>query len=183
MKLRKLENIAVIAFIIFSLVLTIIPNRVSAADTTLYLGIVEKRDTEEFGYAISDPNHGGSKLWRILEYQGLNSTALKTNGKKNIYCLREGFGFSDTKKKAEYNLKFDMKTQRDDISKESTELAKTVTNSSYNELLALGDLLYLFGSTSAEREAYLEAAGISKGTFWDVMITDGDIEAVHQAAI
>ena len=87
MKLKKMLSITIMAIIILSLIFAIVPNKVSAA-TTLYLGLTANKDGE-IGYAISDPNHGGAKLWKILEYTGTESSAgLKANGYQDTRHLR-----------------------------------------------------------------------------------------------
>lgn len=193
MKLKKMLSITIMAIIILSLIFAIVPNKVSAA-TTLYLGLTANKDGE-IGYAISDPNHGGAKLWKILEYTGTESSAgLKANGYKDIYCLKEGFGFSPTTKKVEYDLPINMKladsksTIKSTVSVLESLVDGTISKdgkdiSRYNALLALGDLIYLADDSAESRTAYLNAAGIHEGEAWTKMITDNDIEAVQQAAV
>ena len=172
----------------------------TTATTPKYLGITEIRtnDTPNFGYAIGDPNANGTsgnaaKIWSILEYTGEgDSASLKADGNKNIYCLKAGIGFSDIRKKATYNVFYDMKTEKEAIKAQNEVLASIVdgtvpygegTVSKYNALLALGDMLHLIdSSTDAEKTALLEAAGINSERY-NVLMTRDDISAVQQAAI
>ena len=132
--------------ILLSLVMTIIlimiaviPNTVFATATTtpLYFGITELRtnDIPNMGYAIGNPQYNGStaetataaKIWNILEYTGEGDSAtLKADGHKNIYCVKAGVGFSDTKKRAKYNVFYNMKTEREQIKAQNDVLASIV---------------------------------------------------------
>lgn len=194
--------LSVITALILLLVL-VIPQSVFAttATTPKYLGITELRtnDTPNFGYAIGDPNTNGAtgraaKIWNILEYTGEgNNASLKADGSKNIYCVKAGVGFSDTRKRATYNEYYDdMKTKRDEIKAQNDVLNSIVegtvpysegTVSKYNALLALGDMLYFIGdSTEDEKTTLLSSAGIDINDY-SVLLTDDDIAAVQQAAI
>ena len=197
MKSRKI--ILSVAIMIVLVMLISIPQSVFAttATTPKYLGITEIRtnDSPNFGYAIGDPNTNGTtgsaaKIWNILEYTGEDSDAsLKADGSKNIYCMKAGVGFSDTYKRAKYNIYFDdMKTKRDEIKAQNETLQSIVegtipygegTVSKYDALLALGDLLYFAEDTN--KEEYLENAGITDD--YSVLLTTDDILAVQQAAI
>ncbi|MCF0124399.1 MAG: Cys-Gln thioester bond-forming surface protein [Clostridia bacterium] len=201
MKLNKIISIMIFSIIIMSILCAIIPNKVNAETAVRYFGILEKRDDEEFGYAISDPNYGGAKLWRIVEYTGTGDTAtLKANGAEDVYCLKEGQGFLNTQAKTEYNLSYNMKTEKEAIAAKSEILralvedgtidtgtvdgeGQPITVSKYNTILALGDLLYLFSESAEARTAYLQAAGIEEDTYWAEMIKDGEIEAIQQATL
>ena len=200
MKLRKvlLANL----ILILTIALAIIPTGnvfATVATTPKYLGITEIRtnSTPNMGYAIGDPNTNqetgnAAKIWNIVEYASSTGTALKANGSQNLYCLKAGVGFTDTEKRVEYDLFYDMKTERDqmkakyDVLKSIVEGTitlddKTVINK-YDALLALGDMLYLHGETAEQKTAYLNAAQISEDDY-SVLLTDDDIAAVQQAAI
>ena len=109
-----------VMILVITLLLGIVTPEVQAATTStpLYLGVTElrKNDTPNFGYAIGDPNTNGAtgnaaKIWNILEYTSADDGAQeKANGAKNIYCVKAGVGFSNTHKRAEYNVFYDMKT-------------------------------------------------------------------------
>lgn len=199
------KNLLLSSIVLMVLILvSIIPSTVNAAQATtpLYLGITElrKNDTPNMGYAIGDPNTNqtsgnAAKIWNILEYTGPNENdPEKANGNKNIYCVKSGVGFSDTNKRATYNIFFDMKTERDDIAKQNDTLRSIVegkvpdnnggTVSKYDALLALADMLYLIESPIDEqaKEAYLETAGIQSEAY-NYPLTNDDIAAVQQAAI
>ena len=156
----------------------------------IYLGVTEIRtlSTPNIGYAIGDPKSNGSdpataraaKIWNIVKYTTESSND-PTEG--NYYCVKAGVGFSDTHKRATYNLAFDLKTEREEIAKHATVLEELVNGGYYNHLLAMVDLLYLPGvSTEEQKEALLTSAGIDKRA-WDFSLTDDDIKAVQQAAI
>ena len=198
---RKKLILSFLMVVIIALV-SIVPSIVYALPTTpLYLGITELRtnDTPNMGYAIGDPDTNqetgnAAKIWNIVEYTGPGDSAqLKANGNKNIYCLKAGVGFSNTKKRATYNIFFDMKTQREEISAQNQVLQTIVegqipgneegtTVSKYDALLALADMLYLVGDSEEDKTAYLEKAKIYAEQ-WDTVLTTDDIAAVQQAAI
>ena len=174
----------------------------TTATTPLYLGITElrKNDTPNFGYAIGDPNTNGvtgnaAKLWNIIEYTGAGEDAQeKANGSKNIYCVKAGVGFSDTHKRATYNVFFDMKTEREQIKAQNETLRSIVDGkvdvdggtsvSKYDALLALADMLYLIDdkNDNSVKVEYLKNAGIMEEAY-DYLLTRDDIAAVQQAAI
>ncbi len=171
----------------------------------MYIGIEELRrnDTPNLGYAIGDPNTNGetgesNKIWSLVEFTGpSDSDSLKANGNKNIYCLKAGVGFSNTHKRATYDVFFNMKTERSQIETQNDILeelvggtvpykasstASAVQISRYNALLALGDMLYLMEDSEQEKEKYLNAAGIYS-EYWDSTLTRDEISAVQQMAI
>ena len=170
-----------VVILVITLLLGMLAPSVQAATATtpLYLGITElrKNDTPNFGYAIGDPNTNGStgnaaKIWNILEYTSADDNAQeKANGSKNIYCVKAGVGFSNTHKRAEYNVFFDMKTERDQIKAQNETLKSIVegnvtsgstTVSKYDALLALADMLYLVDNETdnTTKTNYLAEAGI-----------------------
>ena len=186
-------SILIIAFIVGSMQNIVFATN---ATTPLYLGITELRTNSEpnIGYSINNPNAGGKYIWNILEYTSSGDNAsLKADGHKNIYCVKAGVGFSDIKKRATYNVFYDMKTEREKIKQQNDVLKSIVEGtikiddntsiSKYDALLALGDMLYLTGESSeSDKTALLEAAGINADN-WDFSLTDDDIGAVQQAAI
>ena len=181
--------------IIFATMLMAMPNKSEAATTLtmpMYFGIQEFRNgttPENMAYAINNPYDNGSttesivgaKIWQIVKYNSKTDSNFNIG---NYYCVRAGVGFSDTNKKAEYNIAYDFKNEKATIvSSGNTVLQSIVNNGYYNNLLALADLIYLDGvSTDAERIALLESAGIYEENY-TAHITDSDIEAVQQAAI
>lgn len=180
--------------IVIAILIMIIPNIAKASTTLttpLYFGINEFRNgttPDKMGYAIFNPYANGAtedsivgtKIWQIVKYDSKTSNNMITG---NYYCVRAGVGFSDTNKRAEYTIAYDLKTEKDKIEKSgNTVLNKIVTNGQYNNLLALADLVYLKGvSTDSEKTALLNAAGIYAEDY-DNLITSSDIEAVQQAA-
>ncbi len=171
----------------------------------MYIGIEELRrnDTPNLGYAIGDPNTNGAtgesnKIWSLVEFTGpSDSDSLKVNGNKNIYCLKAGVGFSNTNKRATYDIFFNMKTERNQIGTQNSILAEllrgtvpykasstasVVQVSRYDALLALGDMLYLMEDSEQEKEKYLNAAGIYSEE-WKSVLTRDEIAAIQQTAI
>ena len=180
--------------IVIAILIMIIPSITKASTTLttpLYFGINEFRNgttPDKMGYAIFNPYANGAtedsivgtKIWQIVKYDSKTSNNMITG---NYYCVRAGVGLSDTNKRAEYTIAYDLKTEKDKIEKSgNTVLNKIVTNGQYNNLLALADLVYLKGvSTDSEKTALLNAAGIYAEDY-DNLITNSDIEAVQQAA-
>ncbi len=203
-KVKKIALIGIMMVIMLAVLTMAMPNTVNAVTLPMYLGITEIRtnDTPNLGYAIGDPNTNGetgesNKIWNIVEYTGLGSDAsLKADGAKNIYCLKAGIGFTNTHKRDEYTMSFNMKTQRDTIAETSDVLrsivegtvpykasstATEVQVSKYNSILALGDMLYLISDDENQKAEYLKAAGINAEE-WDTVLTRDEIAAVQQAA-
>ena len=186
-------NIKKIFFIIISVLIisaiVILPTTALAAyDTPIYLGITELKtgSTPNIGYAIGNPNANTStsivaaKIWNIVKY---SSETSNDPTEANFYCVKAGVGFSDTHKKAAYDRKYDLKTQKTNIAAQNSVLSSLVNGGYYNHLLALVDMLYIpEDSTDAEKITLLESAGINEDD-WDFALTDDDIEAVQQAAI
>ena len=183
--------------IISIILITMVPSLVSAAtlSPSLYFGITELREdgNSKIGYSIGDPSVNGtdmanaSKIWNIVKYSSATS---KDPTEANVYCVKAGVGFatgSGTNEIQEYDLKFDMYTERTTIASKNDVLKNLVNGGHYNELLAAADLLYIPGtSTEAERANLLTAAGIDQEEYKDekeYQITDNEIEAVQQAAL
>lgn len=202
MKSMKKITLLILSFI-FAIAFMAIPNTVSAATPltpSLYFGIQEYRSgttPANMGYAINNPDANGettasirgTKIWQIVKYNSSSDTNYVTG---NYYCIRSGVGFSDTNKKAEYNISYDFKTEKNAISSSgNTVLYNIVNNGYYNNILALSDLFYLNGvSTNDDKKALLDAAGIYTTDYYPednadytVTLTDSDIEAVQQAAL
>ena len=150
--------------IVIAILIMIIPSITKASTTLttpLYFGINEFRNgttPDKMGYAIFNPYANGAtedsivgtKIWQIVKYDSKTSNNMITG---NYYCVRAGVGLSDTNKRAEYTIAYDLKTEKDKIEKSgNTVLNKIVTNGQYNNLLALADLVYLKGvSTDSEK--------------------------------
>ena len=153
-----------------------------------FFGITEIRTLSEpnMGYAIGNPNDNNekgraAKIWNIVEYSSKDSNDPKD---VDVYCVKAGVGFTDTHKRAEYNVAFDMYKERDEIAKKNDKLSTIVENGQYNNLLALANLLYL-PETEGENEltAYLKRAGIVYNEPYNYLLTVDDVKAVQQAAI
>lgn len=192
--MKKKITITLVSMLI-AVILGIIPSNVKAKTTLttpLYFGIQEFRSgttPENLAYAIHNPLANGptqesivgTKIWQIVKYDNATTDRYNTG---NYYCVRSGVGFSDTNKKAVYNITYDLKTEKQAlINSGNSVLQKIATNGYYDHLLALTDIMYLKGiSTPEEKAALLDAARIYAENY-KYAITDSDIEAVQQAAI
>ena len=161
--------------------------------TPVYFGVEEFRTgttPENMGYAIKNPLANGSttesivgtKIWNIKKY---SSNVVDENGiDGNFYCVRAGIGFQNTAEIATYNITYDLKTEQAALASSGNTVLQSIANNGYyNNLLALTDIIYLKGvSTAEEKTALLTQAGIDAEDY-TVSLTDDDIEAVQQAAI
>ena len=195
MNLRKV--ISLFAIIVIAMFFCI-PNMVKAASGTRYFGIIElrKNDTPNFGYAIGNPSANGTsgnaaKIWNIIEYQTSDGEGIKNT--ENIYCVKAGVGFGDTRKRATYDVSYDMKTERNKIKERNNATLTSIvdgtvpygatTVSKYDALLALGDMLYLINSSDNKAD-FLEMTGANQVDGASIYpLTRDDIAAVQQAAI
>ena len=130
----------------------------------LYIGITELRtlSTPNLGYAIGDPNTNGTsgsaaKIWNIVKYSSSTSNDPKET---DMYCLKAGLGFSDTKKRTTYNRSYNMYTERTAIAADGNTATNGLVNGGhYNEILALANILYLPGDEKSEsKDTYLQRA-------------------------
>ncbi len=186
--------------ILLIICLAMIPGIVNAAglNPSLYFGITELRSETDMGYALGDPgtNTDGrsAKIWNIVQYSGENTN---DPTEVNVYCVKAGVGFTEgqgVREIQEYNLQFDMYTEREAIASQDELTNKVLFNlvngGHYNELLALANLIYIPGeSTDAEKEKLLEDADVLdiqreyEALGEEYKITDDEIEAVQQAAM
>ncbi len=201
MSMKKLIKvfIAILLIICSAMIPSIV--KAEALTPSLYFGITELREKTGMGYSIFDPvanqeTGPAAKIWNIVQYSGENTN---DPTEVNVYCVKAGVGFTEgagTKQVQEYNLYFDMYTQRDDIAKQDELTNKVLFNlvngGYYNELLALANLIYIPGeSTEAERQQLLDASGASNYVadfeghdgYDEYYITDDEIESVQQAAM
>ena len=192
--MKKQKIMKCIVGILLIACLAIIPNIVSAAtmSPSLYFGITERR-ASGLGYSIGNPNANDGtatamKIWNIVQYSGANTN---DPTETNVYCVKAGVGFTEgdgVKGTEEYNLKFDMYTDRNEIASQNDVLNGLVNGGHYNELLALANIIYLPGeSTDDEKEQLLQKAGIlnmqQEYPSDEYNITDDEIEAIQQAAV
>ena len=177
---------------ILILCLMMLPNIVNAAtmSPSLYFGITELRESG-MGYSIGDPGVNGTtgpaaKIWNIVQYSGPNTD---DPTETNVYCIKAGVGFvsgEGIKGTQEYNVKFDMYTERQAIAAQNSVLNGLVNGGHYNELLALANLIYIPGeSTEEEKTQLIENAGIYQEQYpsEEYYLTDDEIESVQQAAM
>ena len=183
-----------IVCLMFSILMIIVGTTSKAAtqNPTLYFGITERR-ASGLGYSIGNPNANDGtatamKIWNIVQYSGANTN---DPTETNVYCVKAGVGFTEgdgVRGTEEYNLKFDMYTDRDEIASQNDVLNGLVNGGHYNELLALANIIYLPGeSTDDEKEQLLQQAGIlnmqQEYPSDEYNITDDEIEAIQQAAV
>ena len=200
MSMKKIMK--VLMAILLIICSAMIPSIVKAAELvpSLYFGITELREETGMGYSIWDPDSNGetgiaAKIWNIVQYSGPNTN---DPTEANVYCVKAGVGFTEgqgTKEIQEYNLQFDMYTERDAIANQDANTSQVLYNlvngGHYNELLAIANLIYIPGeSTEAEKETLLRESGVLAlqeqeyaGLGDEYKITDDEIEAVQQAAI
>ena len=169
--MKEKKIIGSIVFIIV-LIISMMTSHVEAAtlSPSLYFGITERK-ASGLGYSIGNPNVNGgadnasaSKIWNIVQYSGA-STNDPTEA--NVYCVKAGVGFTageGVKGTEEYNLQFDMYTDRTAIEAQNSVLSGLV-NGQYNELLALADLLYLAEDGTEELEELKKKANIRAQNF------------------
>ena len=198
----KNKKIIVGILFVILLILNAYTSTVKSADINppLYFGINEMRG--DLGYSIGNPNTNGiegnanaAKIWNILQYSNANGDGPT---EANVYCVKAGVGFTEgagTKEIQEYNLQFDMYTERTAIAAVDADssgvLNGLVNGGHYNELLAVANLIYIPGeSTEQEREQLLSDSGVLniqreyEGLGDEnYNITDEEIEAVQQAAM
>ena len=196
MKTKK--GLLLVLLTVISMICVLIQSNVvyaQKASTPLYLGITELKMDSNMGYAIGDPNTGGTsstaaKIWNIVKYSTETSN---DPTEANIYCVKSGVGFNEVNKRATYDVFYDMKTEKENIGNQNDVLKGLVegtiqldngtTISQYSAILAILDLFYYNKSSDvSEKTALLQAAGIRElGNEYD--LTDDDIEAVQQAAL
>ncbi len=191
MKTVKLKISMVIVLILILLIIISANVKSLATDASSnpkYIGITELKQDTGFGYAIGDPNAGGSKIWNLIEYENETSNTYSEN---NIYCLKAGVGFENVDKRATYNVFYDMKSEKTSIAGENDilrglvegkiELQDQTTISQYSAILAVLDLFYFDGvSDEGYRDSLLTTASAN---IYNYKLTDDDIEAVQQAAL
>ncbi len=210
MNLKKtlVKAIAMIMFTAILLVQTVTYGATLPAGQEVYMGITElmTNDTPNMGYAINTPGSGnGAKLWNIVRYKSATSSEFEN---ANIYCVKAGVGFTQvdngTIKRAAYDVFYDMKTERENI-KAQNEILKdlveknitegSLTYNRYDAILAVLDMLYLPGESTAEQKAdlineVLKFAMEPDSGYTDYVelmesypLTDSDIKAVQQAVL
>ncbi len=174
MNLKKI----LISFIITIMVVAtvVLQSAVYATDLNpvLTMGVVPLME-EKMGYSIFNPNQneeGGKKgahLWNIVKYDSSDSTSYKSN--QNLYCLQQGIGLSSSNLKANYNVSYDMRTQRSAISNQNEILSKLVglhmveggqSISQYNAILALLDMMLPTNATKEQKKDLIKK-GIDYG--------------------
>ena len=163
------------------------------------------------GYGIGDPKGEVSGkapyIWNINSYTSATGDAL-TNPQRNLYCIKANYGNSwETATNAspsnvvEYNLSYDLVSDRDSILQKLTETDEAGNivralldgnNGKYNELLWVLDNLYVAGQT--DKDEFLDKIGIAKdedgeyynketNKMYSYIVTDYDIKAVQKVVI
>lgn len=208
MNLKRICTSLVIA--ILSIVLMTGTSTVLAATaaTPLYIGRAALRTNNDPNMAYSI--RGEHVIWNLIKYDNASSSNYTSD---NIYCVNPDIGFGSNESdvanlnqngSATYDTYYNMKTESDkvkalaSITDQTITLDDSTTISSYNAILALGDMLYLPGdgnSTERQKEKEnllkvvkeLAKKDSSASGYVEVMdtypLTDDDINAVQQAAI
>ena len=212
MKLKRICTSLVIAILSIVLMTGLSTVLAAIASTPLYLGRIELRTNSDpnMAYSIREPGNDGHIIWNLVKYDSSTSNSYTS---KNIYCINPNIGLgsdeNDVANKnpndsATYDTYYNMKTQSDTIKGLSSITDKEITLedntkiSSYNAILALGDMLYLPGdgnSTERQKEKEnllkvvkeLAKTDSNASSYVERMeiypLTDDDINAVQQAAI
>ena len=206
MKKSKKIIASLITIIVLVSVVGVIFYTSSYADgEKMYLAAAVLNPKTGTGYAVKDPTH--ARIWNFLEYPDQNATLTQNDIRPNYYCLKAGVGFTSeidqdtliTTTPIEYSVKYDMKTQKDDMLSKNDATINSIVNgtiensngdniSKYSALLALLDLLY-YPTTSntdwdEDAKAFLESAGIFTEEYLESnLLKNEDIRAVQQAAI
>ena len=212
MKLKRICTSLVIAILSIVLMTGLSTVLAATASTPLYLGRIELRTNSDpnMAYSIREPGNDGHIIWNLVKYDSSTSNSYTS---KNIYCINPNIGLgsdeNDVANKnpndsATYDTYYNMKTQSDTIKGLSSITDKEITLedntkiSSYNAILALGDMLYLPGdgnSTERQKEKEnllkvvkeLAKTDSNASSYVERMeiypLTDDDINAVQQAAI
>ena len=187
----KKNNIMIGVFVfIFIFISNLFLEKVEAKEILnpeVYFGIVELRESG-MGYAMGNPSTGAERIWNIVQYSDTSFTNFE---EANVYCIKADTGFSNATKTDIYDVTYNMKTEKDAIAKQNNILKGLIEDGQYDNLLALGDLLYVPGvSTQSEKEQLLEKSGVMdilRNEYLEDMeefyITDDEIEAVQQAAV
>ena len=192
----KLKTVFLSIVMIIALLATVFIPTNTYANNVMYFGVYEIRtkDDPNMGYGIMNPSTASTdaaKIWNVVKYE---SEEYANPTEADIYCVKAGVGFSNTHKRAKYDVSIDMKNGRQRIIDQHNNVLNTIVNgtipykdgniSKYNALLALSDMLYLpydSNTTQSDKESLLKSAGINLTDSY--IMTDSDIIAVQQAAI
>ena len=193
LKKKMLIIIPIVMFLMATVLFQCVSNAETPASKWFGITALRTRDTKNLGYSIGQPKNGagGKPIWAIMTYKNAED---QHPTQSTAYCLRAGCGFAKGENKPEeYNMTYDMLTERDKIknlTSSNEEIYKDVYKNlveggHYNQILALLDMFYIPDKSSEEdKTALLDAAGIPELEY-DVTyeLTDNDIEAVQQAAL
>ena len=172
MNLKKtiVSLITIIMLVIFMGMQSATYATILSDDKKVYFGINElmEKNTPHTGYAIGNPNENqpgnrvAAKIWNIIKYDSATATTYED---VNMYCVKAEVGFTEAddggRRKAAYNVFYDMKTQKEEIKKQNEILKQLVegtiteegtTISIYNAILAVLDRIYVPGTSSEENE-------------------------------
>ena len=201
---KKVISILIIIAIIIGVLFAI-----ATAGTGKLFTNLSVTDQEGIGYGIGDPTNLGKYIWHMNTYDSVDG-GLSTS-QKNIYCLRAEYGntwagFTNSSSILEYNLVFDLQTERQDLlnklvdnENDADEVLQNlldVNGSQYREVLWLLDNMYI--KDESNKEDYLAKVGIVKDEYEGVVeyynsntgaiygeevLTDADIIAIQRVAI
>ena len=179
--------------------LTINVGSTYAAENNYVLGLTNVREPQNgkkgAAYGVGGPKSNGmpnKKVWKIVSYPREGDYTISYANA--FYCLKAEYGFmlqednaDVTKVQKTYNLKYDMKTQKDTVLArlQAIDVFKT-DSTAYHKVMWLIDNMYLpKKSTQDQKAALLINAGIidNASELQYARITDDDIEVVQQMAI
>lgn len=199
MKLKKLIGLFMVVTFIVMATLTINVNNTYAAADSYVLGLTNVREPQNgkggAAYGFGGLKSNGmptKKIWKIVSYPSEgNYTISYANA---FYCLKAEYGFmlqadnaDVTRVQKTYNLKYDMKSQKDTVLArlQAIDVFKT-DPSAYNKVMWLLDNMYLpKKSTQADKIALFINADIidNANELQYASITDDDIEVIQQMVI
>ena len=114
---HKIVGICITLLVIIGVIIAQSVTYMESTDETMYFAIEELRYRNEpnMGYAMGNPDTGGTsnnaaKIWNIVQRSTSDSKDIIEG---NFYCLKADEGFHDITANVEYNLFFDMKTEKD----------------------------------------------------------------------
>lgn len=199
MKLKKLIGLFMVVTFIVMATLTINISEAYAAADSYVLGLTNVREPQNgkggAAYGFGGLKSNGmptKKIWKIVSYPSEgNYTISYANA---FYCLKAEYGFmlqadnaDVTRVQKTYNLKYDMKSQKDTVLArlQAIDVFKT-DPSAYNKVMWLLDNMYLpKKSTQADKIALFINADIidNANELQYASITDDDIEVIQQMVI
>ncbi len=182
---KTLSKSLVIVFLI-SMVFYMITSYASISEVR-YFGVLKLRELEDgqtVGYQINNKN-GKNYIFDMKEF----SVPVYEEGLEpleetpTVYCCDATSGFVDNKIE-EYDIGFDMLTEREEAANQNSMLNKLANSGKYNKLLEMFNFMYIPGvSTEEYKQELLQAVNEKYPGEYEYQLTDEDIDAVNQALV